>query len=347
MATIYRILDANANRAREAMRVMEEAARFLLNDAGLSQQLKQLRHDLTQALSAVPQLTYHRDTPGDVGTAITTEDETTRQSTAEVVIAAGKRLSEALRAMEEYGKTLPEHAATLAATLEQLRYRAYTLEQTLIRRMGSGRRQQWKLCLLLSESLCRHDWRHTLTEAIKGGVDCVQLREKQMPDDALLDRAMQVVAMCHERQVSVVVNDRPDMAMLSEADGVHLGQNDLPYAAVRRMVGRQLLIGVSTSQLEQARVAYEQGADYVGLGPMFPTTTKHKPTLAGPAYLRQYLAADIALPHLAIGGINADNMAQLIEAGVKGIAVSAAICNAEDPAALAQRLCEAMQASCP
>ena len=131
--------DANANRAREAMRVMEEAARFLLDDVELTAATAPLRHDLaTAALEPVTALEANRDTPGDVGTTIKAQGEMSRDSAGDVAIAAGKRLSEALRAIEEYAtRTLPEGQRELAGRAEALRYRGYELEQRLGRAMGS------------------------------------------------------------------------------------------------------------------------------------------------------------------------------------------------------------------
>ena len=140
MPSVRRIIDANANRAREALRVMEEAARFLLNDEKLMRGLKELRHDFAQALSAIPGLEANRDTTGDVGTTVKTTAEQTRESVVDVVIAAGKRLSEALRAIEEYGKTLGDAvgSAGFAASIEKLRYRGYVLGQKLTAALGTG-----------------------------------------------------------------------------------------------------------------------------------------------------------------------------------------------------------------
>ena len=132
------------------------------------------------------------------------------------------------------------------------------------------------------------------------------------------------------QRTTIIINDRPDVALLSGAHGVHLGQGDLPCAEVRKLVGRQLIIGVSTSTVSQAKQALRDGADYCGVGPMFLTTTKHKDTIVGPEYLAQYLKWN-KLPHLAIGGINANNIDQLIEVCVKGMAVSSAICTAAEP----------------
>lgn len=342
MANVLRIVDANANRAREALRVMEEAARFLLDDQDLAASIKQLRHDLATTLGGIRGLEASRDTPGDVGTQITTATESRRASIADVAVAAGKRLSEALRAIEEYAKTLGE-SANIADEVQQLRYRGYDLEQRLHRRLATGRRRQWRLCLLLTESLCtHHTWQQVLDAAIAGGADCVQLREKHLDAGPLLDRARMIVQRCHRDGVSVIVNDRPDVALLSGADGVHLGQADLPAPEARKLVGGQLLIGVSTCSLDQARRACNDGADYCGVGPMFDTTTKHKDTIVGPTYLRQYLAWD-KLAHLAIGGITPDNIDQLARTGCRGVAVSAAICSAVDPAAAAAALLAALR----
>lgn len=329
MPDTKRILDANANRAREALRVLEEAARFLLDDEKLTRAVKTIRHDLAQALALIPGIEAARDTPGDVGTAVKTPRELQRESVADVVIAAGKRLSEALRALEEYGKTIDSQ---FAGQIESLRYRGYDVEQRLNIAMGSGKAQQWRLCVLISEDLCPNkNWLAVARACVEGGADCIQLREKSLDAGELLSRTKQLVELCRPANVSVIVNDRPDVALLGQADGVHLGQHDLPCREVRRLVGRQLLVGVSTSKLEQAKQALLDGADYCGVGPMFPTTTKIKKHIVGQAYLREFIQWN-KLPHLAIGGINCDNANELVAAGAQGIAVSSCVCASDNPA---------------
>jgi len=341
MPQVLRILDANANRAREALRVMEEAARFILDDAALCESIKQLRHDLVAALKQIEGLEANRDTPGDVGTQVRTDAESNRETVCDVAIAAGKRLSEALRAIEEFGKTLGETAPGFAHAVEQLRYRGYDIEQRLTNAFATSKARQWRLCVLISESLCPDgDWLKVAQAACDGGADCIQLREKELDAGELLQRAKRLVALCQPLGVSVIINDRPDVALLSGADGVHLGQTDLPCDEARRLVGRQLLIGVSTSCIEEAQQAMRDGAGYCGVGPMFTTMTKHKPVIVGPTYLKQYLAWD-KRPHLAIGGITPDNLPELISAGVRGVAVSSAVCSAADPkAATAALVCQ-------
>lgn len=344
-ADIPRILDANANRAREALRVMEDYARFILNEPSLCDRLKSLRHALREALDTLPAglIEAHRDTPGDVGTAVHTPAESIRRDTADVAIAAGKRLSEALRCLEEYGKLIsPE----LGARIQSLRYEGYDLEQKLQTRLGCGSKvPQWRVCVILTESLCRKPWLEVLDAAIAGGADCLQLREKTLSDAKLLGRATVIVKRCRDAGVAAIINDRPDIALVSGAAGVHLGQTDLPVGYVRRLVGRRLIVGISTSSLVQAEAAQRSGADYCGVGPMFPTSTKMKPVPAGPDYLRDYLG-NIRLPHLAIGGVNQETIAALVAAGARGVAVSAAVCGADDPAGVVAQLCSALDGAC-
>lgn len=351
MDTAARILDASFNRAREALRTMEDAARFGLDHADLAGQLKALRHELRVLVERLPldrgRLVAGRDVEGDVGTGIATLTEQSRAGIREVALAAAARLGESLRSMEEVSKTLVLGAAgsNLPAALEKLRYRAYLAEQQLTLAFGTARTKQWKLCVLLSESACVHSpWEVVVKLAIDGGADCFQLREKSLPDRALLDRARKLVELCRPRHVAVIVNDRPDIALLAGADGVHLGQTDLEVADVRRIVGFELFIGVSASNTGEARRAALEGADYCGVGPMFASETKPKSPISGPEFLQRYLAdpACSRLPHMAISGITPANVARLAAVGCKGIAVSSAVCKAEDPTAAARELIDAL-----
>ncbi len=356
--TTPRIIDANANRAREALRVMEDVARFHLNDDELCARLKQLRHDLRAALDRLGDpslLLAWRDTPGDVGTTVSTEAEARRENLREVAAAAAKRLTEALRAIEECAKVasppLPGTQPGVAPAIEAIRYAAYDVEQRLFAALSGGRAAQWSVCLLLTESLCRRPWDEVAAafiEAARGHLAAVQLREKDLPDRELLARARRLADLAHNTSATpppaIIINDRPDIALLAGADGVHLGQSDLPIAAVRRLAGSSLLVGVSCSTMEHARAAVRQGADYCGLGPVFPSTTKPKPAtqLAGVQLVRDYLADPQTrrVPHLAISGITPDNAPQLAAAGCRGVAVSGAICAKERPAEISRALCE-------
>ena len=339
LTNIYRILDVGANRAREALRVAEEAARFALERPDLAEALKRLRHDLRSALAPLDarRLLASRDTAGDIGAAISTDAERRRESSADVARAAFKRLSESLRSIEEYGKVVD---AAVAAAVERLRYRAYDLEKRFEEASRpSSRLAAGGLCVLLTESLCRRPWEEVLRGVLAAGAAAVQVREKSMADTALLARARQVAAAAHEAGALAIINDRPDLAVLSAADGVHLGQADLAPHEARRIVGPDRLIGVSTHSLAQALAAASDGADYIACGPMFQSSTKPQEVIPGPA-LAAEVGRRVGLPIMAVGGITETSAAEVLAAGAKWLAVSSAVCAADDPETAARRLVE-------
>ena len=332
-----RMLDANLNRAREALRVLEEYARLGLEDAALSSTAKGLRHSLAHAVqeAGLTGLIDARDITGDVGCAIAGEGEYVRDSLASVAVAAGKRLTEALRVIEEVGKT---RSASFGAAVERIRYGAYNLEKRLAARIDPRKRFAGvRLYVLITESLCAGDWAATADAALRGGADALQLREKDLSDRALLDRAKRLARACHDRGALCIVNDRPDIAALAGADGVHVGQDDLPVAEVRRVMGTDRIVGVSTHSVEQARAAIAAAPDYVAVGPMFETTTKAVERIASPALLSA-VRGETSLPLAAIGGINAENAEALLKLGCRCICVCQAVVGAADAESAARRL---------
>lgn len=332
-----RIVDVNANRAREALRVLDDYCRFVLNDATLTELVKQARHALVDVLSKIPEslLISARETLRDVGTTITATGEMVRSSPAQVAIVNVKRLQESLRSLEEFGKLIgPE----VAARLESLRYQAYTLERSLsINADARQRLDGAKVYVLLTGSQCLASLDWTIREAADGGADIFQLREKGLSDRDLIERARNVRRWTNETRTLFIMNDRPDIARLVGADGVHLGQDDLSVHDARQVLGNGPLIGVSTHHLGQVRQAVLDGASYIGMGPTFPSTTKSFAEFAGLEFIRSATEAT-SLPAFAIGGITALNVAQVAAAGATRVAVSAAVCQAEDPATAARRL---------
>jgi thiamine-phosphate pyrophosphorylase len=335
MNDVNRILDAAANRCREGLRVVEDFTRFVLNDAHLSGTLKNLRHELAAALESLPadRLLRSRDTPGDVGTAIDTAAERERLSPQHVARANAKRVEESLRTLEEYGKVVD---AEFAARCERLRYRFYTVEQAILTTVSARvRLADCRLYLLVGSTPAAPSSRGAETlirAALAGGVNAVQLREKNMSDRRLIDVAHRLREWTSDAGALFIVNDRPDVAALVQADGVHVGQDDLTVRQARQIVGPDRLVGVSTHTIEQARQAVLDAADYLGVGPTFPSQTKAFPHLAGLDFLRQ-VTAEITRPWFALGGITAENLPQVLAAGATRIAVSAAITTADDPTA--------------
>lgn len=313
MPEVLRILDANGNRAREALRVMEDYARFAMDDASLSEAIKLTRHDLRTCFpDALPAaLVCSRDIVSDVGCEVSTEAEQVRETSQDVVIAACKRLSEALRTMEEYGKTLD---ATLARGLERLRYRGYELERRLRVTMAArDRLADIRLYVLITEALCQGDWMGTAEAALRGGANCLQLREKHLSDAELAARATRLTSLCHDHGARCIVNDRADIAAISGADGVHLGQDDVSVAQARRLLPAGAVVGLSTHTRSQIDAAIEVVPDYIAVGPMFASHTKPQAHTAGLDTLT-YARARTALPLVAIGGMTVSNAGDVLRA---------------------------------
>lgn len=204
---------------------------------------------------------------------------------------------------------------------------------------------QWRVCVLLTEASCARPWADTLRAVIAGGADCIQVREKSLGDRDLLARVRAAIEIARPAGAAVVVNDRVDLALAAGADGIHVGQGDLPPADVRRVAGDRLVVGASTHSLDEARAAVAAGAHVCGVGAMFASPTKPDVAPSGPAYLRAYLAAFPHVPHLAIGGIDAARAAELAALGCRGVAIGAAACAARDPAAAVHAIRAALDRS--
>jgi thiamine-phosphate pyrophosphorylase len=343
----YRIIDANFNRAREAIRVIEDYCRFTLNNQSLSTRAKDLRHRLCSIIAHLDsaRLLVGRDTPGDIGIGQTTENTIGRTNLKDALTAACKRLPEALRVLSE---VIRPADASLAEQIEQLRYASYTLEKdAALFADAQARFSSVRLYVIINSILPAVSLSNppadifTLTEkCIAGGADCLQLRAKDIQDDGLFAIARQFVKMCGEAKVLSIINDRIDIAVASGADGVHLGQNDLPIEQARKLQLSPLIIGKSTHSPAQLTTAIAEMPGYVSLGPIFPTPTKPKTEPVTLDYLKQALPilSDTGIHHVAIGGITADNIDAVLKAGAETIAVSSAVTNSPDPTAACKKL---------
>ncbi len=325
-----RILDASANRAREGLRVVEDYVRFALDDPALTRRLKEVRHRLADALKGLDpeRLLASRDTRGDVGTHIMTASEQARENPRAVLIANFKRTAEALRSLEEYGKLVD---VWVSGRFEVLRYDVYTLEKLTMTAVAA--RRLWtdvNLMVLVGGTPTLGDLTWLVEEALAGGAGAIQLREKGLTDRELLTRAREVRILTAKARARFILNDRPDLARLSGADAVHLGQDDVTPRDARRVVGPVLGIGVSTHNLAQIGKATLDGAGYLGVGPTFASQTKDFDDLAGLDFV-QAAAQATGLPWFAIGGITLANLDEVIEAGARRVAVSSAVLRAEFP----------------
>jgi thiamine-phosphate pyrophosphorylase len=337
---VLRILDASANRVGEGLRTVEEWARFALDDHELSTELKLIRHQVAGALAVLPRhrMLAARDTVGDVGTEISSPSEHVRNHAGEVVVAGISRTGQSLRVMEEYLKTID---ADSAATIEQARYRFYTaaakLELQLSRHDRVQRIRQAKLYVLIDARPSETEFKETVATLSAAGVDVLQLRDRSQTDRKLIARAQVGTEIAGKQGTLFIMNDRADLALAAGCDGVHVGQDELPAAKAREILGHDRLVGVSTHSIDQADEAAASGADYIGCGPVFPSRTKSFDQFPGLAYVRE-VADQIQIPSFAIGGIDESNLDQVIAAGGNRIAVTSAVRDCQDIVATVRRI---------
>lgn len=355
---VFRILDAAINRAGEGLRVVEDFARMVLQDALLSQQLKQLRHDLTSATSSInsDKRIAARDAVGDVGTSLETTSEykrslnsatnveqnpkqrDTNPADGGLVQANFSRAQQAIRTIEEFAKLMnPE----LAKQVERIRYRTYTVEKAVLTTQVSIQRLAGANLYVLIDG--HGDIETLIPDLINAGVGLIQLRNKSLSDQQLVDQGRQIANLTQGTSTLWIMNDRADLAVAANADGVHLGQDDLNVSDARRIVGAAKIIGVSTHSLPQAQQAVLDGANYIGVGPVFPSQTKQFDAFVGLDLLTD-VAGAITLPSYAIGGINHDNVDQVVQTGFQRIAVGAAVTESNSPGGQAARLVQALNA---
>lgn len=201
----------------------------------------------------------------------------------------------------------------------------------------------WKLCLVADAGVIEErDICSAISESVEEGVTLIQLRAKTLKTREFLDMSLKVTEILKTINIPLIINDRVDIALACEADGVHLGQHDLPISIARKILGRNKLIGISVNTAKEADEAQKQGADYLGVGPIFFTHTKKdlSPLLGLKGF--QDIRKRVNIPILAIGGINAKNARQLFEAGADGIAVVTAILAAENIRQATKELIEAI-----
>ena len=335
---VARLIDANLDRAREGLRVIEDWCRFGLDRQDLVVPLKDWRQQLGQLHADCYR--QARSTATDPAAGLSHPAQQSRTDSTQVLKANASRVQEALRVIEEFART---GDAELARTAASVRYALYDHEVRILEACGRNLRLQRldrsRLCLITDPggSDCSAEMLKRVELALATGVSLVQYRRKQGTDALRLQEARQLAELCQAYQALLIINDRIDLALLVNADGVHLGQDDLPHAAARQLMGPEKLIGRSTHRLAQLEQAQEEGADYLGVGAVYATATKADRTAAGLGWVRD-ASASARIPWFAIGGINGDNITEVLAAGASRVAVVSAIMGASDPAAAARQL---------
>ena len=338
---MFRLIDANLNRLSEGLRLLEDVARFILNDAALSSRLKALRHNLLMKPESFQKtLLTARDSEGDV-TAFSKESMS-RSDVNDVVTANARRVTESLRVLEEFAK-LPDIDLD-PMKFKRARFAIYEIEKELSGKVSRrGERIAGLYVIIDREALGSKDEIETCRQAIRGGANIIQLRDKLGNKSQVLNSARQIKEACAPSGVPFIMNDDLDIALASGADGLHLGQEDIPVSAARRLLPIDKLIGCSTATAKEALQVEADGADYIAVGSIYPTQSKTDITMVGLDRLREIREA-VSLPIVAIGGINADNARAVIDAGADAIAVISAILTSNDIERATHKIAESLEA---
>jgi len=346
MSRVFRIIDASMNRIGEGLRLLEDVARLLMGDAGLTEQLKVMRHELIRTEGQFhQQLLESRDAAADVGVDIEVSGEDKQRDLPTTVVANARRVQESLRTLEELAK-LPEIAPQLdSEKFKHARFQLYTIERELFARLlrqDKTERIHGLYVIVDTASLAGRSHAQVTRQAISGGADIIQLRDKTTPRAELLSLARELVALCHKNNVLFIMNDYLDLAITAGADGLHIGQEDLPCAEARRLLPMNMVLGCSVTSVEKAVATDADGADYIAVGSMYPTPSKEKAVIVGLETLRQVRQAT-SRPLVAIGGITRDNAAEVIAAGADAVAVIRAVVSAESSEEAARQIVAALE----
>ncbi|MDD5288502.1 MAG: thiamine phosphate synthase [Dehalococcoidales bacterium] len=327
----FRIIDASLNRAAEGLRFLEDAARFLLNDAGITEQLKTMRHTIvTSGWSFQKQLVQSRDSEGDVGANHKIEPGSKDLPLA--IVANSRRVQEALRTLEELAKVTGEALPVNAEQFQQVRFDLYTIEKNLIARLlrqDKAKRITGLYAIIDTQALKGRNHLEVTQQVISGGAKIIQLRDKTTEKKPLLGIAREMKNLCAQNNALFIMNDALDIALAVEADGLHIGQEDMPVQVARKLAPIDMLVGCSVFTAEQAQQAIAEGADYVAVGAVFPTPSKDTVVVGLDALQRVRQA--VSVPLVAIGGITSENVVRVKKAGTDSVAVISAILGAESP----------------
>ena len=337
----HRLLDANLNRAFEALRTLEDIARFQ-DQAIFQSKYKILRHQLRTATQDWnhEQLYASRDAVHDVGRETKTTAEASRSGgLGEISTAASQRIQQSLRCLEEVSKFI---YANSASAIEVLRYQVYDLNAQLLlsQKRDLVFLKQARLFVLAHCQLPMKAFVQRVSDLSRAGVDLIQIRDKQLDAQELIRYTQSAIEAVDAKQTRIIVNDRADIVQCTTAFGLHVGQTDLSITQSRSLIRPTSILGLSTHDIVQVREAIAVGVDYIGSGPTFPSSTKNFPSFPGLPFLREVATflqeVGSSMPAFAIGGIDLSKLKPLLETGVHSVAVSKAIWDAEQPGLAAE-----------
>lgn len=337
-----RLVDANLNRASEGLRVLEDLARFVINDEVISRELKVARHELARLAQPLDaQLLSWRDSATDVGRESTLRAGGRDRNLLAVVRANAKRAEESLRVIEELAR-LPELGACVSpGDIERLRYAVYDIEKRLAGRVLRRERVAGLrgLYVVVDREASRgRALTDVAREAIAGGASVIQLRDKIGGRGEVYRAALELSELCAGSGVLFVMNDYADVAAAVGAAALHVGQDDLPLEVVRKLLSIDTVVGVSCDSTEHVRRALKEGADYIAVGAVYPTLQKENPVVVGVEFVRRARQQAPGTPLVAIGGITLANACEVVAAGADALAVISAVVSQPDVARAAREM---------
>jgi thiamine-phosphate pyrophosphorylase len=323
---IQRIIDADLNRLGEGLRLLEEIARFMLADTRLAVTLKTLRHELAPQDSGLKQqFLSAREAENDVGMNIQVSEQGKPREMMEIIVANARRAQESLRVLEELSK-MPGSGLS-SSRYSNARFQLYTLEKELVGRFlrrDKAVKLRGLYAIIDTDSLGHRSHLEAAGEVLAGGVSLIQLRDKHTPKGRLLDIALRLKQLCVNSGAMFIINDYLDICLACDADGLHLGQADLPVVVARKQLPIDKLIGCSVTDVTQAEKAAVDSADYVACGAIFATPTKTDCEAIGCRAVADIKKA-VNLPVVAIGGIKENNVMEVLSAGADCVAIVSAI----------------------
>jgi thiamine-phosphate pyrophosphorylase len=343
---LYRIIDANVNRSMEGIRVVEDILRFELDDKAVTSRLKNLRSDLKKVIDSLglprAELLKARDSKKDVGADLYSEGESKRTNVNQIITSNFKRIEESLRVLEETSKLFD---TKFGRRFKSLRYNVYDLEKEISSRIShlaslSSKEQKLDFDLyVVTDPDVRKDRspEKAVKSAVAAGVKIVQLRDKKASKKQYLAQARKISRIVKGTGAAFIVNDHIDICKEVDADGIHLGQDDPPVSIARSILGEDKIIGFSTHSFKQAVNAEKAGADYISVGPIFPTPSKEGVLPVGLKLLKK-VKQRVKIPIVAIGGINDSNIYNVKRAGVKRAAVIRAVVGVDNIKSAVKRL---------
>jgi len=323
---IYQIIDANLDRAREGLRVLEDWARFALAEEKYVKKIKNFRQILGKNHLEVYKQSRNRIEDSCKG--LTHKEQTNRKTSEQIISSNSGRIQEALRVIEEFSRL---HNHELSKITSEIRYEIYTIETDLL---SLSKRKHSEEILKENDLYVITDQKDNLLKIVEeiliAGVRIIQHRFKNGTDKDHLQEAIQIKDLCKRYNSLFIVNDRIDIALASNADGIHLGQDDLDLKTARKLLGYSKIIGTSANNEIDISNAIKKGCDYIGIGPAFETATKKNKKPIGIEKIKT-LTKDLNIPWFAIGGIKLNNISYLKRNGLKKVALVSQLMNSEDP----------------